>query len=193
MKPQSANASSASHPAPRPPADLPRRTQARMLAVQALCQLEQLGAAFETQLSEFLSDHTLHVETGLAVPIDEETARFARRLIRGAWAQHEECDRLLSKHAANWSLKRMAPVDRNVLRLALHELLATPEQPNAVVINEAIELARMFGDQESAAFVNGVLDAVRRGLDGFAAPVEPSTQPESTQPESTQPESAQNE
>jgi transcription antitermination protein NusB len=95
---------------------------------------------------------------------DGEVKEFARRLFEGTVSEIESIDRLLRRHAEHWKLERMAAVDRNVLRLALYELLHNPETPPAVVINEALELARRFSTAESVDFVNGVLDAVRKAL-----------------------------
>jgi N utilization substance protein B len=95
---------------------------------------------------------------------DPEVKEFARRLFEGTVAEAEAIDMLLRRHAEHWRLERMAAVDRNVLRLALYELLRCPETPPAVVINEALELARRFSAAESVDFVNGVLDAIRKTL-----------------------------
>ena len=95
---------------------------------------------------------------------DPEVKEFARRLFEGTVAGATSIDGLLRRHAEHWKLERMAAVDRNVLRLALYELMHFPETPAAVVINEALELARRFSTAESVEFVNGVLDAVRKAL-----------------------------
>lgn len=138
------------------------RAQARTLALQALCAFEAVGEDFGRQLSEFLADEQVLADLRIEIPPSDELASFARTLAQGTWAQREKLDERLSRTAAHWSLSRMTPVDRNILRLGLHELLAHPDTPPQVVINEAIELARRFGDADSPAFVNGVLDAVRR-------------------------------
>ena len=83
-------------------------------------------------------------------------------LLRGAFQEQELLDALITRRSENWKLERMPVVDRNLLRLAAYELLRT-ETPAAVVIDEAIELARRFSGDESARFVNGVLDAMRKG------------------------------
>lgn len=142
------------------PLDHPH-SQARLLALQALCAFEALGDAFDQQLPSFLHDEHTLADLGLVAP-EERTLNFAGSLARGAWQNHAEYDRLLAETAQHWSLARMTPVDRNVLRLATHEMLSQPGTPLKVVINEAIELARVFGDTESAGFVNGVLDALAR-------------------------------
>ena len=83
-------------------------------------------------------------------------------LLRGAFQEQELLDALITRRSEHWKLERMPVVDRNLLRLAAYELLRT-ETPAAVVIDEAIELARRFSGDESARFVNGVLDAMRKG------------------------------
>jgi N utilization substance protein B len=93
---------------------------------------------------------------------------FAAALVRGAVAHGADLDQRISRHAENWRLERMPAVDRNILRLAVYEL-TFEGTPAAVAIDEAIELARKFSNEESAQFVNGVLDAVNREL-GAAQP-----------------------
>jgi N utilization substance protein B len=90
-----------------------------------------------------------------------EPDAFMESLVRGTVDRSPEIDELIKKHAEHWRLERMPVVDRNVLRLAVYEMLHT-ETPAAVLIDEAIELARQFSGEESVQFVNGVLDAVRR-------------------------------
>ncbi len=83
---------------------------------------------------------------------------FADELLRGVITHREEIDDNLSRQTAHWRLERLAAVDRNILRLALYELMYCEGTPAAVVIDEAIEIAKRFGAEESARFVNGVLD-----------------------------------
>jgi N utilization substance protein B len=90
-------------------------------------------------------------------------ADFARELVSGVIARVVELDEIIGLHARNWRVARMAIVDRNVLRLAVYELRDT-QTPLAVVIDEAVDLARRFGADSSPSFVNGVLDAVAREL-----------------------------
>ena len=89
---------------------------------------------------------------------------FAKELALGVEAHRDDVDAHIARCARNWRLERMAKVDRNILRLAVGELLNVPETPVKVVINEAVELAKRFGTAESPAFVNGVLDRVAHGL-----------------------------
>src|SRR5580693_6138226 len=92
-------------------------------------------------------------------------ARIADGLLRVATDRVSEIDGLIEKHAEHWRMERMAAVDRNLLRAAVAELLAYPETPRAVVINEALEIARKFSSPESVHFVNGVLDSVGKELE----------------------------
>src|SRR5881398_3336970 len=96
--------------------------------------------------------------------VDAEIRGFAEDLFRVATDRTPEIDGLIEKHAEHWRMERMAAVDRNLLRAAVAELLAYPETPRAVVINEALEIARKFSSPESVHFVNGVLDSVGKEL-----------------------------
>ena len=89
---------------------------------------------------------------------------FAEQLFTGVAARIDELDRLIQSHAQNWRLGRMAAVDRNVIRIAVFELISGGKSPDSAIINEAIELARKFSTQDSAQFVNGILDSVRKSL-----------------------------
>jgi len=91
------------------------------------------------------------------------TREFANQLFEGTVGEIEALDALLTKHAEHWRLERMATIDRAILRLAAREL-RSGETPPKVVINEAVELAKKFSSEESAGFVNGILDAVRKSL-----------------------------
>jgi len=132
-----------------------RRRKAREIALQFLYQLDLHGAVDpEPYEAEFWARH--HV--------DDAAREFAERLVRGTKQNQAKVDGLLGQYAEHWDLERMAVVDRNILRMALYELAWHPEVPPKVVINEAIEIAKKFGTQESSRFVNGVLDRVLREL-----------------------------
>ena len=91
------------------------------------------------------------------------SADFARKLVEDTLAHLEEIDKVISSYAQDWAIQRMANVDRNVMRLATCEILFYPDIPGRVTLNEAIELAKRFGGEESAKFVNGVLDKIVEG------------------------------
>jgi len=127
------------------------RHRARELALQMLYRHELSGGDPGTMADDF--DELRKAPEG--------TRRFAMELARGVLENLDALDQDLSIQTANWRLERLAAVDRNILRLAAFELLHL-ETPPAVVIDEAIELAKRFGAGESARFVNGVLDGLRR-------------------------------
>jgi N utilization substance protein B len=93
---------------------------------------------------------------------DAETIEFARVLALGTLERLDELDEIIQSHAANWAMNRMAAVDRNVLRLAAYELIARPDTPVGVVIDEAIEIVRKYSAEEATRFVNGILDALKK-------------------------------
>jgi N utilization substance protein B len=97
--------------------------------------------------------------------VPEDAREFANSLVRGTLSRLEEIDALLTSHAQNWRLERMAVLDRLILRMAIYELLGDATTPSKVVINEALELARAYSGEEAVPFVNGVLDAVRKQLE----------------------------
>ena len=134
------------------------RRRARELALQLLYQHEHTGAALDTMQTDF------DEWTGAA----DEVREFADFLLRGTLANLTELDAELSRQTAHWRLERLAAVDRNILRLAMFELMHEPDTPPAVVIDEAIEIAKKFGAEESGRFVNGVLDGfVKRRADAL--------------------------
>ena len=103
---------------------------------------------------------------------DEVTADvkgFTEDIFRVAQDRAAEIDKLIEDHAENWRMDRMAAVDRNILRAAVAELLGFPKTPRAVVINEAIEIARKFSAPESVQFINGVLDSVGKEIESQAS------------------------
>ena len=99
---------------------------------------------------------------GPRLPEAREAFEYARRLVEGTVAHLEEIDGLLRAQADNWRLERMPAVDRNVLRLAVYELMHELDVPKLVVLDEAVELAKRFGSEQSGRFVNGLLDGLLR-------------------------------
>ena len=103
----------------------------------------------------------------IQVPLDGLTTT----LIEGVSANRERIDQLISSHSHSWTIDRMATTDRNVMRIATFELLGRPEIPTAVVLNEAVGLAKRYGTDDSGKFVNGMLSAIARTVRGGAAGV----------------------
>lgn len=97
---------------------------------------------------------------------------FLKRVVAGAWKRHEEIDGIIRQYSTNWRLERMAVVDRNILRMAAFELLAMPDIPRKVSINEAIEIAKRYGGEDSPSFINGILDRVALEVRGAESPEE---------------------
>lgn len=93
---------------------------------------------------------------------DDEVKAFAEEIIKGTYKHLSEINSLIHQCAKNWTLDRMAVVDRNVIRMAVYEILFRMDIPTSVTINEAIEIAKKYGTEESASFVNGILDSVAR-------------------------------
>jgi N utilization substance protein B len=85
---------------------------------------------------------------------------YYRETVEGVWSHLEEVDGLITSAAANWRIERMALVDRNILRLGAYEICHSPDVPFVVAINEAVDLAKRFGSDESGAFINGILDRI---------------------------------
>ncbi len=89
-----------------------------------------------------------------------KSQEFCSRLVGGVWQHREQIDRLIEENSEHWKLPRMASVDRSILRIATFELIACPDIPFKVTLNEAIELAKKFGSEDSGAFINGILDKI---------------------------------
>jgi transcription antitermination protein NusB len=107
--------------------------------------------------------------------VSADVQGFADDIFRVAQDRAADIDKLIEHHAENWRMDRMAAVDRNILRAAVAELLGFPKTPRAVVINEAIEIARKFSAPESAQFINGVLDSVGKDIEGKQQESSPTT------------------
>lgn len=117
---------------------------------------------------DILYEHDLTqvpVEDVLARYVGNPAYEFASQLVEGVWAHKEELDRIISESAPDWKIERMPAIDRNLMRIALFEMLHLEESPTAVAINEAVELAKMYSTKDSSRFVNGVLGRVAAGPD----------------------------
>lgn len=133
------------------------RHRARQQALQLLFQWDLRRTPLEDLMRGYY-DSLLVSEDTLGKPRPDE---FAEGLLRGVIDELPAIDERIARNAAHWRLERMPVVDRNILRIAVYEMLRT-DTPPAVIIDEALELARKFSGEESVHFVNGVLDAVRR-------------------------------
>jgi N utilization substance protein B len=131
-----------------------KRRKAREIALMVLYELEFRSRDAARVLEEFWKDR----------PNLPEVKEFADSLVRGTVEHGPEIDALIAANATHWSLARIALVERNILRLATYELLYRHDVPEKVAINEAIELAKLYGSEESGAFVNGILDQIRLHL-----------------------------
>ena len=128
------------------------RRMAREMALQMLYQSEAASIPIGDVIARFWSDRA----------VADDVRCFAEQLARGTASRTDEIDPVIQETLDNWRLDRLAIVDRNVLRMAVYEMLHEPDTPEVVVIDEAIEVAKRFGGDESGQFVNGILDAVRK-------------------------------
>src|SRR6266851_2490089 len=135
------------------------RHRARERSLQILFQWDARKGPIEEAISSFYD--TLYSEQSESRPQPDE---FVERLVRGVVENITDIDRRLAQHAENWRIERMPAVDRNVLRLAIYEMMALATPP-PVAIDEAIELARRFSGEDSVQFINGVLDAAKRDIE----------------------------
>jgi N utilization substance protein B len=137
------------------------RRDARESAVQILFQLDFNPGELDPVLVSFWAERK----------VSAKTRQFVEELVRGVLANQSKVDEVVEKCAQNWSLHRMAGVDRNVIRLAVYEMLCRTDIPHAVSIDEAVSIAKSMGDVGSGRFVNGVLDRVRRDLEAETSAV----------------------
>jgi transcription antitermination protein NusB len=126
------------------------RRRAREIALQVLYQLDLRPGEPEEALNLYFENFR---------PSDQ-AREYCRRLIDGVLENREEIDRLIEENSENWTLKRIAVVDRNILRISAFELLHCPDVPFRVSLDEAIELAKKFGTDDSGSFINGILDRI---------------------------------
>ncbi|OLO42841.1 N utilization substance protein B [Alkalihalophilus pseudofirmus] len=127
------------------------RRLARLRAVQALFQIDLTAIEWKEALANTLED-------------DEKLTPFLEEIVSGTLSHQEEIDKILSGNLSNWTLDRVGNVDRAVLRMAVHEMKYIDDIPMNVTFNEAIELAKAFGGEESGRFVNGVLSKVVQAI-----------------------------
>lgn len=134
-----------------------KRTLAREWALKIIYQLDITREKVDVVLDNFWQIyHTL-----------DEIKEFACKLVRGVAEKQSNLDEIITRYTENWSIERMAVIDRNILRMATYEMLFMDDIPPKVSINEAIELAKKYSDVDSARFVNGILDRIKKvELDG---------------------------
>ena len=137
-------------PVPDPAGRMHPRREARIIALQALCQFDAQGSDFLDELSAFLAEASN----------DPQVTDYARQVVHQTWLRRSAYDYMIAQAARDWEIDRMPMVDRNIMRLAVCEMVDRDDPPPKVAINEAIELAKTFSTEESAQFVNGVLDTV---------------------------------
>ena len=126
------------------------RRKARTTALQALYEVDSVSRDAEAVVERLLSE----------LNISEEHSAFARELVSGVIRNRDEIDRNIQKFAPAWPVEQIAMIDRNILRLAIFEILFNNKVPVKVAVSEAVELAKIFGSDSSAKFVNGVLGSV---------------------------------
>jgi N utilization substance protein B len=127
-----------------------RRSRAREVALQLLYQTDRNPESPAERIDQFLRERLR----------DDDVRQFAGELIAGVQQHQAQLDETIEGVAENWSLHRMTPVDRNILRVATFEILHRPDTPPKVAIDEAVELAKRFGAEDSQRFVNGLLDRI---------------------------------
>ncbi len=126
------------------------RTKARGVALQALYELDITNHPVGTVLKERIADAAL----------DEELTQFFQSIVRGVWSIRQDLDRFIAEHAPDWPLDQVATIDRNILRIALWDFAVASDTPLKVAINEAVELAKIYGSVSAPRFVNGVLGSL---------------------------------
>lgn len=136
-----------------------KRSHSREYALQLLYQVEITADLGHDQILDFWRQLDENRESGA---IDPEVKKFSGELVDLVRANRADIDRMIESCAEHWDMKRMAVVDRNILRLGVAEIVYSTDTPARVAINEAIELAKKFGDSESSRFVNGVLDQIAK-------------------------------
>lgn len=146
------------------------RRRARQFALQALYQLDQTdqldgeGGAGAAALSGLWQSHVEGEGVEEGPPPTSAEVEFAQRLVAGVRHHQREIDALIEECSTNWRLRRMAIIDRNILRMGTFELMQLQDVPGSVSVNEAVELAKRYGTRASRAFVNGLVDRIGRQL-----------------------------
>ncbi|MDR1474333.1 MAG: transcription antitermination factor NusB [Endomicrobium sp.] len=127
------------------------RREARKCSLQMLYLVDNCNASVDAVYDAFCDN----------LPKDQVYKDFTIGLFKGVCKRREEIDTLIKKYAKNWELDRMAVVDRNIIRLAAYEIIATPATPINVIIDEAVEISKKYSTKDSSKFVNGILDKLK--------------------------------
>ncbi len=137
------------------------RRKSRELALQVLYQIDTSHQNVRDALDLFWKNFESL----------ERSREFSERLVKGVWQYKDKIDSIVERYSENWRLTRISRVDRNILRLAIFELLYCNDIPSKVSINEAIDLGKKFGSEKSGSFINGILDSISAGIneDGYHA------------------------
>lgn len=128
------------------------RRQGREAAFQLIYQLDLSGAPYQNSTQDFF----------LQMGIPHDAREFATELVSGVMENLEKIDGLISANSHHWKIHRMSTVDKNILRLGIYELMSCGDTPTKVVINEAIEIGKKYGTDESGSFINGILDKIAK-------------------------------
>ena len=131
-----------------------------------LFQIDMAGGVPAEVYPQFWKEHEAELEV----------KAFAQGLVEGVMKEREALDRVISGSVDNWRIERMAVVDRNILRVAVYELAWLPETPSIVVLDEAIEVGKKYGSEQSGSFINGILDSVRKRIERGEVPSARSTE-----------------
>lgn len=149
-----------------PKAPFKKRSAGRLASVQALFQIEQSGHSASSVVLEFLAHRLKDQESG----VSKFDTSFFTKLVEGAWADHERSDDMIKGALkAGWTLERIEPVTRAILRASLHEFLVT-QTPSAVIIDEYLNITHAFFDDTEVAFVNGMLNTLSQHIRSSDSP-----------------------
>jgi len=138
-----------------------KRRKSREIALQLLYGLD----AQEGELGDAVALFWASFDNASG-DVSEEIRRFSNELVEGTWKNRLKIDELISGNSENWTIGRMSRVDKSILRMAVYELLFCPDVPPKVALNEAIDLGKMYGSENSGSFINGILDALYEKLSG---------------------------
>ncbi|WP_055107690.1 transcription antitermination factor NusB [Paenibacillus ihumii] len=142
-----------------------KRRLAREIAIQSLYQMEMNEVGAEEAVSMLIAEAAGENESEVELSDVERTKTFVLELVNGTWEHKTAIDEMLADYLKNWQVSRLSKVDRQVLRLAVYEMVFRDDVPGKVAVNEAIELAKHFGVEESGKFVNGVLGKMIHDLE----------------------------